>query len=238
MTGPVPGRSSYRLLVIVGATGERITRVSVAARAVHRAVLQAFAVTGAPPGRPDLVLAAGGADPDRLLAELHEHDVIRLDERGAIRAAYPFSARPTAHVVDIDGGPSVYAMCAVDALGMSAMLHRRVVIHSAEPDTGAAITVTVHTGRSTWSPRTTVVVVGGAHSASACDPPNGRGADGAAVARLGAAADIGCAAMNFFTHPDRAAGWLAVHPEVTGEVLSRKRALRLGVSLFSHLLDR
>jgi hypothetical protein len=123
MTGPVSDRSSDRRLVIVGTTGERITGVRVAVRAVHRAVLQAFAATGAPPERPDLIQAAGGADLDLLLAELHEHDVIRLEEGGAIRVAYPFSTRPTAHVVDIDGGPSVYAMCAVDALGMSAMLH-------------------------------------------------------------------------------------------------------------------
>jgi hypothetical protein len=44
--------------------------------------------------------------------------------------------------------------------------------------------------------------------------------------------------MNLFTHPDRAAGWLAAHPEVTGEVLPRKPALRLGVTLFGYLLDR
>jgi Alkylmercury lyase len=157
---------------------------------------------------------------------------------GAIRAAYPFSARPTVHVVDIDGGASVYAMCAVDALGMSAMLRRRVVIHSAEPDTGAPITVAVHSRRSTWSPRTTVVVVGATRSATVCNPP-GEGPDGGdAAAHLGAAADISCDVMNFFTGPGGAAGWLAVHPEISGEVLSRKQALRLGIALFGHLLDR
>jgi hypothetical protein len=237
MTGPVSDRASDPRLVIVGTTGERITRVSPAARAVHAAVLQAFAATGAPPDRLALVRAAGGADLDRVLAELHEYDVIRLGEGGAVRAAYPFSARPTVHVVDIDGGPSVYAMCAVDALGVSAMLRRRVVVHSVEPDTGAPITVAVHGRRSAWSPRTTVVVVGAARSASACNPP-GDGPDGDVAARLGAAADISCDVMNFFTGPDGAAGWLAAHPEISGEVLSRKRALRLGVALFGHLLDR
>jgi hypothetical protein len=43
--------------------------------------------------------------------------------------------------------------------------------------------------------------------------------------------------MNFFTHPDRADSWLAAHPDVTGEGLSRERALRLGVSVFGDLLD-
>jgi hypothetical protein len=111
VTGPVFDRASDPRRVIVGTTAERITQVSNGARAVHRAVLQAFASTGTPPDRPVLVQAAGGADLD-WLAELHEHDVIRLEEGGAIRAAYPFSARPTTHAVDFDGGSSVYAMCA------------------------------------------------------------------------------------------------------------------------------
>jgi hypothetical protein len=62
MTGPVSDRASDPRLVIVGTAGERITQVSPAARAVHAAVLQAFAATGAPPDRLALVRAAGGAD--------------------------------------------------------------------------------------------------------------------------------------------------------------------------------
>jgi hypothetical protein len=43
--------------------------------------------------------------------------------------------------------------------------------------------------------------------------------------------------MNFFTDHAAAVGWLTAHPEVTGEVVTRKRALRLGIALFGHLLD-
>jgi hypothetical protein len=86
MTGPVSDRASDPRLVIVGTTGELITRVSPAARAMHAAVLQAFAATRAPPDRLALVRAAGGADLDRVLAELHEYDVIRLGEGGAVDA--------------------------------------------------------------------------------------------------------------------------------------------------------
>jgi hypothetical protein len=228
MTRPADGASQ----LTVGTTAERIAQVSPAARTVHRAVLQAFATTATAPDRAALTLAAADADLDGLLAELHARDVIRLDPAGAIGAAYPFSARPTAHVVDIDGGPTVFAMCAIDALGMSAMLRRSVTIHSTEPDTGAPITVTVHNGRARWSPDTTVAVVGATGTNPDCCPP-GSGVP----AVVGVAADVGCGVMNFFTEHATAAGWLAAHPEVTGEVLSRKPALRLGVNLLGHLLD-
>lgn len=55
--------------------------------------------------------------------------------------SYPFSPTPTAHLVTWDGGPTVYAMCAVDALGISTMLGHPVTITTAEPDTGEPITV-------------------------------------------------------------------------------------------------
>jgi hypothetical protein len=207
----IPSDDASRLTA--GTAADRIRLVSPAARALHRVVLNAFATTGTAPDRAALAHTAGDADVDGLLAELHEWDVIRLDPAGAIRAAYPFSGRPTAHVVDIRGGPTVYAMCAVDTLGMSAMLGRPVTIHSTEPDTGRPITVTVHNRRATWSPDTTVAVVGATGTTADGCPPE----DEAGV--IGSAADIGCGVMNFFTDPATAAGWLSAHPEVTGEVL-------------------
>ena len=43
---------------------------------------------------------------------------------------YPFSAATTAHTVAIEGGPTVFAMCAVDALGIADMLGTDVTITS------------------------------------------------------------------------------------------------------------
>lgn len=42
--------------------------------------------------------------------------------------------------------------------------------------------------------------------------------------------------MNFFTTPASAASWASAHPEVSGQVLAQAAALRLGVSIFGHLL--
>jgi hypothetical protein len=62
-----------------------------AERALHHAVLRAFATAGAAPGRATLEqLAAPFAVPAvELLHRLHERDVIRLGPDGNIRAAYP-----------------------------------------------------------------------------------------------------------------------------------------------------
>ena len=81
----------------VGVTSTRIRGLSSAARAVHRVILCAFATTGAAPDPATLAGAAAGDDLEALLRELHERDVVRLDECGGIRAAYSFSAVPTAH---------------------------------------------------------------------------------------------------------------------------------------------
>ncbi|MEU2004619.1 organomercurial lyase [Rhodococcus sp. NPDC019627] len=91
----------------------------------------------------DSVAAEFGVSGRRVLDRLHAEDVIRLNSAGRIASAYPFSASPTPHQVRVGGETTIYAMCAVDALGMSAMLGTEVVIESADPVTGERIAVTV-----------------------------------------------------------------------------------------------
>ncbi|HYY79019.1 MAG TPA: organomercurial lyase, partial [Actinomycetes bacterium] len=98
---------------------QRAARMAVPARALHRAILQAFAGSARPPRYAELEQAARavGLDPATALAGLAEQDVVVLGPGGVVRAAYPFSAAPTPHRVALADGPTVYAMCAVDALG-------------------------------------------------------------------------------------------------------------------------
>jgi hypothetical protein len=170
MTRPADAASQ----LTVGTTAERIAEVSPAARTVHRAVLHAFARhrdhTG--PGRPRP--GRRGRRPGRVAGRVARPGrdppgCDRRDPRGV-----PVSARPTAHVVDIDGGPSVYAMCAIDAPGRSAMLGCPVTIRSTEPDTGAPITVTVHNGRTSWSATSPASPAAAAAAASGPPHPIGR----------------------------------------------------------------
>lgn len=215
----------------VGVTNDRITGVSAPARSVHRAILRGFAGTGRPPDR-DTLVAIAGTRLDGLLRELHARDVVRLDEHGGILAAYPFSGRPTAHTVAIAGGATVYAMCAIDALGMSAMLDRATVIRSTDPHNGHPITVTVHDGHVVWEPVTAVVVTGVAGTdadADCCAPDT--------AVPFVAAIDRCCSVLNFFIDQASAHRWLAAHPAVSGVVLDQSQALHTGVDTFGRLLD-
>jgi hypothetical protein len=138
------GAGSPVWLDALGRSGRgRVAPAEGGLRAVHQAVLQSFAATGRGPEQGVLAEAAGPFDAGRVLAELAEGDFLYLDQAGQISAAYPFSAAPTRHKVQITGGVSAYAMCAIDALGMASMLRASVAIRSADPATGEPVTVTV-----------------------------------------------------------------------------------------------
>jgi hypothetical protein len=186
------------------------------ARQVHLAVLASFAQTGQAPGWGELerIARAGGADPGAVLAELAQRDVIAFGQAGQIRAAYPFSPSPTPIRVSWAGGPVAYAMCAIDALGVSAMLGRRVTITAAEPGTGRVITVHAARDQARW------------------DPPGAVVFDGATSGDCGHAADRSCGYINFFTSARAARTWAQANPAVTGTVLGQVRALRAGVAEF------
>jgi Alkylmercury lyase len=172
------------------------------------------------PGRGKLerIARAGGANPAAVLAELAERDVIAFSQAGEIRAAYPFSPVHTPIRVSWPGGPTAYAMCAIDALGMSAMLGHPVTITAAEPDTGRVITVDVDGTRARWRPRTAVVFAGSA--GDACRP----------------SADRSCEYINFFASRRSARAWAGRHPEVTGRLLTQEASLGIGITEFGSLL--
>ena len=112
-------------------------------------------------------------------------------------------------------------MCAIDALGISAMLDRPVTITAREPDNGRAVTVEVDRNQARWRPRRAVVFSG-----------TTRDANGARCA----AADRSCGHINFFTSARAACEWASRHPEVTGTTLGQARALRHGVAEFGTLM--
>jgi len=112
-------------------------------RAVHQALLRSFLHTGAAPGISSLARHAIPFEVSQVLAELADGDFLCLDHAGQITAAYPFSALPTRHRVRISGEATAFAMCAIDALGISAMTGRPAVIESVDPATAV-----VYVGRT------------------------------------------------------------------------------------------
>lgn len=198
----------------------RLAPVESGLRAVQKAVLRHFGETGTAPAPTLLepVSAPFGRRAGEVLAELAREDFVTVDAAGRIRAAYPFSAGPTRHRVQIIDGPKVWSMCAIDALGIAAMLDRDVVISSSDPVNDERTTITVHGGQTAWEPATAVVFVG----RRACSGP---------------AAAVCCDALNFFTGPASAIAWATRHPDVTGHVVDQARAEELGREIFGLLLS-
>jgi len=190
-----------------------------AERAVHQAILSAFAATGQPPSIAalDPIAAAHGAGATDVLSRLQAIDVIGLDAVGRVAFAYPFSTTPTPHQVVLADGVTAWSMCAVDALGLPAMLGCDAVVTSADPVTGEPVTITVHGGEYAWAPPTAVVFV----SASAGDGP---------------LAETCCGDLNFFTSIGTANTWMTVNPQVPGQILGPEEAAELGRALFGELL--
>ncbi|MFD6353453.1 organomercurial lyase [Nocardia tengchongensis] len=188
--------------------------------AVHQAILRSYADRGRPPTIDELSEAVAEQDvpTSAVLQELHDADVIRLDENGAIASAYPFSTAPTPHQVRIADGPVVHAMCAVDALGLAAMLDTDIEVTSSDPLTHVPITVTVRDQHLSSDPTSAVVFVGG-------------------QATQGPSADTCCNYLNFFTDRSTAARWATDHPDIGGEVLDLPQAHTLGNQIFANLIE-
>lgn len=188
-------------------------------RAAQQAILRAFATTARPPADADLdpVTAGNGRSTGQVLEALHEVDAIRLAPGGRIAVAYPFSATPTRHRVRIGDRVDVYAMCAIDALGMAPMLGLDTVIESVDVTTSKPISVATRAGRASWEPAGAVVFIG-------------------AVAGGGPSADCCCDYLNFFADRDTAEAWTSAHPGIPGQILDQAEAEDLGARLFGHLL--
>jgi len=143
-----------------GSIAGRQARPPAPLRDLHRAVLRRFLETGAAPTARwvrqtalDTGLDASAVD------ELQAADAIHVSN-GIVTVAYPFSGIPSPHRVRLDGLPPVYAMCAIDALGLPAMTGRDGQITSADPRDGTPVVVTARNGTWTWNPASAVVVAG------------------------------------------------------------------------------
>jgi Alkylmercury lyase len=199
---------------------ECASRLSRPSRLVHQAILRAFVRTGQAPDHTDLqgIAGAAGVELDPALAELDHADLVVLDRRGEMLAAYPFSATPTPHCLTLGSGVSVHAMCAIDALGVSAMLGQPVTVTSAQPNTGQQVTVQVDGDQATWEPPTAVVLI--AATGDCCAP----------------SAQRTCGYINFFTTDTAALAWSGDHPELSWALLDQPQALANAIAEFGPLL--
>lgn len=213
-----------RLGLPAGGVKDRQAALPGPLQALHRRVLGAFLTKVGPPGPAVLARIAADLDldPQAALAALAAADVVHSDPAsGSISVAYPFSGRPTLHRVELAGGPTVHAMCALDALGIPQMTKRDGKIRSTDPTSGQQITVEVRGGAWRWQPATTVVLAGTATT----------GGPGGAVA------DCCCPYINFHADPQAADAYRKAHPGMAGELLDQAEAVEAARRVFGRLLD-
>ncbi len=189
----------------------------------HRFVLETFARTGRSPTLDDVrrrFHLATIEQADALVAELERAGCVHRNAGdSAITHAYPFSNERTAHRVQLSQGPELYAMCAIDALGMPFMLGKDAEIASACASCSGAVSIAVAQGSvNRVSPAGLVVwyakVEAGCVLATAL-----------------------CPDLNFFCSTAHLQKWTAAHPDKSGDMITFDQALARGRQVFENLLQ-
>jgi hypothetical protein len=105
----------------------------------------------------EIMLQADSADVDvsSTIESLKEKGLIAFKDNGSVSGLYPFSALPTRHKVQLKGGRTVFAMCAIDSLGIAYELKQDAVISSSCSRCNADISIEIITGEiSQFKPTT------------------------------------------------------------------------------------
>jgi hypothetical protein len=187
---------------------------------LHGRTLHTLARTGTPPTRGELNDWATdlGLDLDAALRQLAEAELVFVDPSGReVTGGVPFAAGPTVHQVHIFDGPTVSANCAVDGLGIAAMLDQDIDVVSVDPQTGEQVRASSRGGHWTWQPADMVVFVGS----------SGQG-------RL---TDTCCPVINFFASSDHARAYQRTRG-LDGVVLTMADAAEAGALVFGDLLQQ
>jgi hypothetical protein len=227
----------------------RSARLTPAAYQFYCAILRTFSARGTPPELAELgQLAERFAVPlAATLADCVAQDLLQLDATtGRTRAAYPFSGVPTVHRVMLVPRPAggqdeltrqqVFAMCALDALGIPLMLRREATIDSLDALTnervevhiapvGDASPATLASWSARWDPPSAVVYARPAEHEHEHD---------AGCAAAGAC----CPITNFFADAAHARQWAQTQLVPDGVVLAPGEALDRAHALFGDVLHR
>jgi len=192
---------------------------------VRRAILKAFGTSGTSLTVGDIITLVQGLnrhDLSRICRKLAERDLIVWDETGqCVQSAYPFSGLPTAHKVHLKDGPVIFALCAVDALGMPVMLGQAAHIVSRCAHCDAPIEVAVSDeGLGQYRPRDSVVWFPLAEDV--CCP----------------VAQSRCPDINFFCSTEDRNAWWQARDRPEGLPMTMVEAFEAGREIFGSLLTR
>lgn len=157
----------------------------------------------------------------KILRRLAAADVLVLDgTEETVLAAYPFSSVPTPHRVRVVGR-EVFALCAVDALGIPAMLQETASISSQCGYCESPVEIEARPEQLTrYLPPKTVVWF--ATSEDDCCP----------------VAESRCPNISFFCSGDHLEAWRRVKGQPSGVLLSLSEAFEAGRVIFGSLLGQ
>src|SRR5260370_1108010 len=141
--------------------------------------------------------------------------------RGAVSVPSAFPGPPPRQQVELDGFPTVYAMCAIDALGIPAMAGRDSRIAAIDPRDGTPVVVSVRGGQWRWTPATAVVVFGSTR---------GYGTDCES-------SEVRCPNTTFHASRDSARAYLAARGDIDGQILDQEAAVERGRRNFGTLMQ-
>jgi Alkylmercury lyase len=214
------GEFTAALVGMAGELGRRQRALSQPQRQLHQRIVRYFAGTANAPSPADLRSWADelGIKLAGALAELVALDLIECDaDRALIHGAYPFTGHAAGYKAQIAGGAAVESYCALDSLGISAMLGTDVTVTSADPQTSEPVRVEVRGLEANWQPSDAVVTM-----------PSSLDADGQAARAC-------CPRVNFFARPANARMYQLEHG-VELMVLTMDQAVRFAASTFGTLL--
>jgi Alkylmercury lyase len=189
-------------------------------RELHQRVLDSF-LTGKVPTTDMLRSWAAQLEVefDDTVSDLQERDVMWLDrENGLVTVAYPFSGTPTEHRVELrDSGTEIFAMCAVDALGIPFLAGQLATVRSRALMSGEEIELLIDpAGVKEWEPQGAVVL--------------------AAISGDGPSASFCCPHVNFVSSRKDAEALLEKGSMEQGQIFEMGEAIDLGERIFGTLL--
>jgi hypothetical protein len=158
---------------------------------------------GKSPTVADLRLSLKSSDEEiiRALDELERKGDFLLRKRGTqeVVSIYPFSMKPTEHRIFLEDGTKLFAMCAVDALGVPIMFNNNVRVVSRCGECGSEMVFEI---------KNEEIVFMSHPDATICSPKR----------QVYPAAETCCPLVNFFCSMKHANEWVAKNSELINNI--------------------
>lgn len=175
---------------------------------VLKCIFQAILKFGRTPTTTEMRLVLKKSDGNliRALNKLEKKDIL-LRKRGTqeIISIYPLSLKPTKHQILLENGKRLFAMCAVDALGMPVMFNRNIKVVSRCEKCKQKITIEIKNEEIAWVSHPNIMI---------WSP--GR--------QIAPAAKTCCPSVNFFCCKEHLEEWTKQNPDLIGKISEIKQA--------------